>query len=631
VKIAQKLTLGFVGMTLLVGFLGYMSIRENVRIVDRVVQVSKSSVVQMTAAMEMAGALWTTRNGWQRARIAGQAGESRQEALEQIEAGLQRFERYLTTNERATRSAIGTAAATGLRKIAAEERAALALLGEVRKEFGELEGLLGEFAAGGGSEVSERIARQYAEGVGPLMRRLATDSERRQVGQILRIERDLAQANIRLLISTAVCLIVAVLLSGIISRTISHPIVRLQRAVSAVGRGRLRTRITLDTRDEIGMLAGAFNRMVSDLSRTTVSKSFMDDIIRSMPDALLVLDTRGRISLWNEAGARMLGREGADLRGRHIGAVLAGVEGEPELAAMVEDGTLAGGEKTLLGGEGRRIPVIFSGSAIKGEGGMVCVARDITEMKQVQEELRQARDDLEARVEQRTAELARANAALAGEMAGRRHLEREILDISERERRQIGNDLHDGLGQTLTGIALMIRALGERMEGTDVATRTEKIEGLVNDAISQTKSLVKGLCPVELGADGLVSALEELAGTVRELFGISCRVTADEGIAISDSLTATHLYRIAQEAVHNAVRHGKAEQIRIDLRGQGPEVTLRVEDDGVGIPEPLPRSRGMGLSIMEYRAKMICASVSIGRRPEGGTYVLCRPEGTQVR
>ena len=169
--------------------------------------------------------------------------------------------------------------------------------------------------------------------------------------------------------------------------------------------------------------------------------------------------------------------------------------------------------------------------------------------------LRSATKGLEARVQERTT-------ALTEEMAERERLERELLDISERERRRIGHDLHDSLGQHLTGTALAAQVLEEKLtvHGQQEASDAGKVVELIEEGIVLLRQLAKGLHPIELEAEGLMQALEELAATSSELLGISCRFECDSPVPVRDSATAAHLYRIAQEAVSNAVKHGKAKE-----------------------------------------------------------------------
>ncbi|MHC4662699.1 MAG: sensor histidine kinase [Planctomycetota bacterium] len=208
----------------------------------------------------------------------------------------------------------------------------------------------------------------------------------------------------------------------------------------------------------------------------------------------------------------------------------------------------------------------------------------------------------------------------------RRRLEKEILEISSREQCRIGQDLHDGICQNLTGIALMSKLIEEKLEAEssslvrDVKVVTEFIENV----IEQVHALSKGLLPVPEEAEGLITALKELASNSEEMYGVSCPFKYDGGTPVKDKTIATHLYRIAQEALSNAVKHGNAEQVSITLASGNNEITLAVENDGLDFPELSGTVEGLGLNIMEYRAREIGASLDIGRKSGGGTIVRCR-------
>ena len=215
----------------------------------------------------------------------------------------------------------------------------------------------------------------------------------------------------------------------------------------------------------------------------------------------------------------------------------------------------------------------------------------------------------------------------------RKRLEKEILEIGDQERRRIGQDLHDGLCQHLAGIELMSQVLEQKLAAKSKAdaARVGEISRHVRDAIGQTRALARGLSPVTLESEGLASALQELAGNAEKMFGITCRVAAAPTGHVRSAAVETHLYRIAQEAVSNACKHGKAREIIVQIEALPDTVVLTVRDDGGGIPEPPPRNRGMGLRIMEYRAAMIGGTLTILRNPKGGTMVRCSvptPVGT---
>jgi len=208
-----------------------------------------------------------------------------------------------------------------------------------------------------------------------------------------------------------------------------------------------------------------------------------------------------------------------------------------------------------------------------------------------------------------------------------RKLEQKILEISEGERRRIGHDLHDGLGQLLTGIALQSGGLRRRLSASGSKTEAEqaaKITALVNESIGWTRDLARGLSPVTLDSEGLAPALEELSANASKLLGVDCVCECDGSEFALDGEAALHLYRIAQEAVNNSVKHGKAAKIRIGLRTADRHLDLTIVDDGRGISGKTLQQPGIGLQIMRYRARMIGAEVSIARLgSEGGTVVTC--------
>jgi signal transduction histidine kinase len=201
----------------------------------------------------------------------------------------------------------------------------------------------------------------------------------------------------------------------------------------------------------------------------------------------------------------------------------------------------------------------------------------------------------------------------------RKRLEKAILEISAAEQRRIGQDLHDGLGQHLTGIAFMSKVQEQKLaeKGLAEASEAARIVGLVNEAINKTRQLAHGLLPVASDAHGLMSALKRWAAEIEDLFHISCRLRVDNPVLIHDANASTHLYRIAQEAVNNAIRHGEAKNIVISLSSRKGYGTLRIENDGSRLLEDSMNQSGMGMQIMNYRARMIGGSLTV---QPGGTF-----------
>jgi signal transduction histidine kinase len=208
-----------------------------------------------------------------------------------------------------------------------------------------------------------------------------------------------------------------------------------------------------------------------------------------------------------------------------------------------------------------------------------------------------------------------------------RRLEKEIVTISERERERIGQDLHDGLCQYLAAIGCAAAALEsdlERMQLDDKARLAGELRSLLEDAVMETRNLARGLVPVETRANGLASALEELALSITRLARIDCRFEQADEVNIAEETTATHLFRIAQEAINNAIKHANARHIMVALSARENAIALEIRDDGVGIDNVPANNRGMGLNILQYRAHCLGGSVRFESLPEGGTRVACR-------
>jgi PAS domain S-box-containing protein len=207
----------------------------------------------------------------------------------------------------------------------------------------------------------------------------------------------------------------------------------------------------------------------------------------------------------------------------------------------------------------------------------------------------------------------------------RKHLEKTILEISAREQRSIGQDLHDGLGQHLTGIAFMSKVQEQKLleKSLPEAGDAAKIVSLVNEAIHKTRELARGLLPVVSDAQGLMSALQQWAGEVEDLFAVSCRFQCFAPVLVHDDTAATHLYYVAREAVNNAIKHSHARHIVIRLAADQHQGALTIQDDGCGIGNIGTGNKGMGLHLMNYRARIVGGSLEVQSVPTGGTLVTC--------
>lgn len=228
----------------------------------------------------------------------------------------------------------------------------------------------------------------------------------------------------------------------------------------------------------------------------------------------------------------------------------------------------------------------------------------------------------------RTDEGAECHAFIIRDISDQKRLEKEVLDIAEREQSRFGHDLHDGLGQHLTGVQFMAQVLQQKLEARQAAEAAEaaEIAQLIRAGITQTRDLARGLSPVVLQSKSLQDALRDLAGGITRRGQADCVTVLDDDIAITDSEMAIQLYRIAQEAVNNALKHGHAHNISISLqRDEEGRVDLSVSDDGEGFPSDFQPGLGMGLRVMNYRAGLVGGSLELYQR-DGRTVVTCTVE-----
>ena len=207
----------------------------------------------------------------------------------------------------------------------------------------------------------------------------------------------------------------------------------------------------------------------------------------------------------------------------------------------------------------------------------------------------------------------------------RKELEREVLETSMHEQQRIGQDLHDSVGQELTGLSFMSQALARKLvaESRPEAESANAIVQGVGRALQAVHDAIRGLAPVELDAHGLAAALERLVRDVRDRLQLDCQFVGGGPVPSLDAEAATHLYRIAQEALHNAAKHADAQRIVLSLRRQDDRLILQVRDDGAGIVGSSGNGKGMGLHIMQYRAEAIGGVLDIGLAAGGGTLVTC--------
>lgn len=320
-------------------------------------------------------------------------------------------------------------------------------------------------------------------------------------------------------------------------------------------------------------------RMEEELRRTT---SLLTSIMRSLPVVAGRLDAAGRVIEAQGSGWARLGISPEQLLGTSFIARF------PESASAIDEATRGESVNLSLRGENRGQPwhlEVFMINEADQPNGVMFFGRDVTE---------------------------------------RRRLEQQLLTISDAEQQRIGADLHDGLGQQLTGMACLAAALRDRLKklAPNEVENADLITQLASEAVSHTRALARGLCPVQLEKTSLGSALEDLTYQSQLLHSIECRCRVEGPPPDCDHMTATHLYRITQEAINNATRHGHARRIQVTLAARGRQHCLTIKDDGKGFDVEAVRSgSGAGLRLMSYRANMIGGTFSAESHPQRGTQI----------
>lgn len=322
-------------------------------------------------------------------------------------------------------------------------------------------------------------------------------------------------------------------------------------------------------------------------------RELLAHIVASTSDAIFSRKLDGTVISWNEAAERIFGYTADHMLGRSS-AILLPQERRHELPAMmarIRRGERIDHFETIrIRADGRPITISICVSPVwDGRGqviGSSSIARDITDQ---------------------------------------RRLEKELLQISERERRRLGRDLHDGLGQQLGGMELLCRTLERRLEakGIPEAATAQLLVEQIRETLEQTRALARGLTPIWEEPTGLMLALEDLAETTRKLYGVICVFQCQQPVVIEDHSVAVHLFRIAQESISNAVRHGRATHIYITLQRLKDNIVLRIRDNGQGLPTEKEPHKGMGLQIMKYRTSVVGGHLRVDSIRPHGVQVAC--------
>lgn len=337
-----------------------------------------------------------------------------------------------------------------------------------------------------------------------------------------------------------------------------------------------------------GMGCDVTARKDADLARSRLAA-----IVDSSTDAISAVDLDGIITAWAPGAERLYGYTIEEAVGRPISLIVP-PDRRWEIPMFIERSRR--GERTIgfetvrVCKDGQQVPVAITISPVRDAAGRIVglsgISRDIRE---------------------------------------RKRLENELLEAGEREQRRLGHDLHDGLGQELNGLSYLARLLERELRNDLPARATEagRLAKGLGRALQLARDLAHGLQPVSPVPEGLETTLREFARATRELFRVDCRFVCRRPVLVHQHGAATHLFRIAQEAVNNAIKHGHSSRIRILLTVTRRGLVLGIRDNGDGIRRRRPSANGMGLHIMQYRADAIRGSLVIRRRTGGGTEVVC--------
>jgi two-component system sensor histidine kinase UhpB len=398
-------------------------------------------------------------------------------------------------------------------------------------------------------------------------------------------------------------------------------------------------------KDNLTRLGPAVERELRDVEVRRARKStekklweehaFRSAIENSIPSGIAVVSLDGKQTYVNPAFCEMVGWSEPELIGAKAPFVYWPKEDvesiRSSMGSVLEGHAPADGfELRFCRRNGERFYVLVLVTALRDSfdnvSGWLSSITDITQRKKVEAELRRSHEELEHRVEERTADLSTVNSRLKSEIAERRRLEHELLDITEKERRRIGLDLHDDLGQKLAGVALMAKGLQLRLakQRAPESSDAQKIHELLEQAMSHARDLARDLATLDFSENDLPSAIGKLAAHAKESFGVACRFKSDDAIPPLETNTIRQLYKITQEALTNAIKHGKTKQVSIQLSNGSNNLLLTIRNNGTPFPSVVGRSAGMGLRIMNYRANLIGASLEIKPGETDGTVVTCQ-------
>jgi len=616
-KLYQKLLLGFALVALLVGCVGYVAQTMNARVEYGVLQLSESAVPEVDHASAMTLALQESQETAY--GVAAWGGEAPGVALQEA---LVAFETHLAAGRAAALRGRARAEEKGRADdvAAADER--LNRLAEIGRHFEEYQTVTDRLV----EQAPSRAARSLlVDEVEPFARDVlapALTAYRNAAGRTVAAETEavraqLTRADRMLFVAVLLAIGMTLVLGILIANSIAGPILSLTEATRFVGRGRLDFRLKIRSQDEVGELADAFNTMTEELSRTTVSKRYLDTIIHSMADPLFVTSVDGTIEMANGAAAAVVGGAPDDLVGQPLGRVLAGgADVADALLAEVLRATYAGNQEAALRQhDAGTLPVALSAAVMRnGEGevlGIVCVATDLTQQKRVEAELIRAKEGAEEAARLKSNFLANMSHEIRTPLNGIIGSAQVLAGEMEDEPREIVEIIHRS-GLRLLGTINSVLDMA-RIEAGELRPNTEPVR--LRDEASDVLSMLRSLADEK-----------ELTLTLTEQ-------TADVWAAADPSC----LHRILCNLVGNAIKFTREGEVEVKLSAEGDAAVLRVRDTGIGIDTRfLPHlfedfkqestgwgrhheGTGLGLAITKRLVELMGGSIAVESAKEVGT------------
>jgi PAS domain S-box-containing protein len=390
------------------------------------------------------------------------------------------------------------------------------------------------------------------------------------------------------------------------ARSISLKLIALKNGVLRVGKGQLDTKIPVITKDEIGIVAEAFNKMTADLQQITVSKNYVDKIIESMADMLIVINSERLIERVNQAATDLLGYAEKELIAKRLDVILAlPTVGNVFIDEIIRTKSVRNFETELVRKDSQKIPAILSGSSISDSGGIVCVAQDNTERKRAEEMLQKSETEL-------------------------RLLSSKILEAQENERKRVARELHDGIGQALTGIKFSLENNVRRLKETETPLHFKELEDiipLIQFTVDETRRIAMGLRPSTLDDIGIS---ETIYWFCQQFEGIYKNIRIQQLIEVEENqipeALKTVIFRVLQESLNNVAKHSKADCVQVSLLQQGKIVELVVEDNGIGFDpqahaQQSAHKKGFGLASMRERTELSGGKFTLQSAPGRATRI----------